>query len=86
MSFTELSTRICLFLHQTLHSNNEKKQFYAVPEFTQQELANHLGVHRVTINKTLRYLEQQGIIGPYNKKLTYILDIETFTKIINKKI
>lgn len=86
MCFTELSTRICLFLHQTLRSDNNKKQFYAVPEFTQQELANHLGVHRVTINKTLRYLEQQGIIGPYNKKITYILDIETFTKIINKNI
>lgn len=86
LSFTELSSRICYFLYQTLQADKNNKQFYAIPEFTQQELANHLGVHRVTINKTLRELEQQGIIGPYNKKITYILDMDNFTKLLDKNI
>lgn len=81
-SFSELSSRICMYLYQKMTNTDDKKQFYAVPELTQQDLANHLGVHRVTLNKTLRNLEQQGIIGPYNRKCTYILDLDTFMSLI----
>lgn len=83
-SFSELSSRICMYLYQKMKSTEDKKQFYAIPELTQQDLANHLAVHRVTLNKTLRHLEQQGIIGPYNKKITYILDFDTFMSLIQK--
>lgn len=82
LSFTELSSRICMYLYQNMYSSEDKKQFYSVPELTQQDLANHLSVHRVTLNKNLRILEQRGIIGPYNKKITYILDIDAFMKLI----
>lgn len=84
LSFSELSSRICMYLYQKLYSSDDKKQFYSIPDLTQQDLANHLSVHRVTLNKTLRLLEQQGIIGPYNKKITYILDIEAFMNLIQE--
>ena len=82
LSFSELSSRICMYLYQKMHISENRKQFYAVPELTQQDLANHLSVHRVTLNKKLRFLEQQGIIGPYNRKLTYILDVDSFLNLI----
>lgn len=81
-SFSELSARICMYLYHKMQQSEDKKQYFAVPELTQQDLANHLAVHRVTLNKALRHLEQQGIIGPYNKKITYILDFETFMSLI----
>ena len=73
-----------MYLYQKMYSSDDKKQFYSIPGLTQQDLANHLSVHRVTLNKTLRLLEQQGIIGPYNKKITYILDIDTFMRLIQE--
>lgn len=84
LSFSELSSRICMYLHQKMSTSDDKKQFYSIPGLTQQDLANHLSVHRVTLNKTLRLLEQQGIIGPYNKKITYILDIDAFMELIQE--
>ncbi len=84
LSFSELSSRICMYLHQKMSISDDKKQFYSIPGLTQQDLANHLSVHRVTLNKTLRLLEQQGIIGPYNKKITYILDIDAFMELIQE--
>lgn len=81
-SFSELSSRICMYLYHKMQQSEDKKQYFSVPELTQQDLANHLAVHRVTLNKALRHLEQQGIIGPYNKKITYILDFETFMSLI----
>ncbi|MFQ9867016.1 MAG: helix-turn-helix domain-containing protein [Bilophila wadsworthia] len=35
------------------------------PGLNQQELANLLGVHRVTLNKALRELEREAVLGPY---------------------
>lgn len=84
LSFSELSSRICMYLYQKMYSSDDKRQFYSIPGLTQQDLANHLSVHRVTLNKTLRLLEQQGIIGPYNKKITYILDIDAFMSLIQE--
>ncbi len=76
LSTSELSTRICRFIltrARKLHSGSLNGKMIA-PSLNQQELSSLCGVHRVTLNKALRELENLGIIGPYSKKELYILD------------
>ncbi len=72
--------QICRFLQY--HMKKEGAMLYATTNLNQNELANFLNVHRVTLNKALRKLELEGIISPYKKNETYILDIERFNKIL----
>ena len=39
-------------------------------------MANLLGVHRVTLNKALRELEREAVLGPYSRDEVYIVDKE----------
>ncbi len=71
---------ICKVLDQHLIRKNEL--LYAQTDLNQQDFANVLGVHRVTLNKNLRKLEKLGIIGPYSKNETFILDEEAFQSIL----
>ena len=41
-------------------------------------VANLLGVHRVTLNKALRELEREAVLGPYSRDEVYIVDMERF--------
>jgi len=54
------------------------------PVLNQQELANLLGVHRVTLNKCLRELEKAGVLGPYSRDEVYILDRVRFDKLVSQ--
>ncbi len=76
-----LSALICSLLQQ--HLIEGRNHAYARTNLNQLELASFLGVHRVSLNKALRKLENSGIIGPYNKKETFILDMNAFTKIVD---
>ncbi len=71
---------ICTILEQHLIRKGEI--LYAKTDLNQQDFANVLGVHRVTLNKNLRKLEKLGIIGPYSKNETFILDEEAFKNIL----
>ncbi len=79
-----LAALICRFFERQLIITD--KQIYAQPNLTQNELANFFNVHRVSLNKSLRKLEEQGIIGPYKKNIVHILDSEKFYKIIENEI
>ena len=60
LSLDDLSSRICKFLHLRQNEQDQEggAQFVS-PGLNQQELANLLGVHRVTLNKALRELERK---------------------------
>lgn len=76
LTTSEVTTRICRFICQRLKSGTQTKGqgIYVRPSLTQQDLSSLLGVHRVTLNKALRDLENKGIIGPYSRKELFILD------------
>ncbi len=71
---------ICRFLQ--FHIKQEGAMIFANPNLNQQELANFLNIHRVSLNKALRKLELDGIISPYKKNETYILDLDKFNAIL----
>ena len=77
-----LSARICKFLHHRLVSSTNKNENCIELGLTQQELANLLSTHRVTLNRALRKLEKENILSAYCKKEIYIVDMERFIKII----
>ncbi|MCM0754656.1 Crp/Fnr family transcriptional regulator [Desulfovibrio aminophilus] len=79
MSLDELSARVCRYLH--LHAERLGDQGGATllnPRLNQQELAQLLGVHRVTLNKTLRDLEHEGVLGGYRRDEVRVLDPARF--------
>ncbi len=67
---------ICAFLQQ--HRVQEGEKIYAKPLLSQIALASFLGVHPVSLNKALKKLSQQGVIGKYHKDATPILNEELF--------
>ena len=56
-------------------AHKESKNF-AVKGVSQQELANILGVHRVTLNHVIGQLRQQGVIGEMTKSTLVIRDYD----------
>lgn len=77
LSLKELPARICRFLHMRAPTDTSgHKDRWVQPALNQQELASLLGVHRVTLNKALRELEKERILGPYSKNEVCILDRE----------
>lgn len=83
LSLDDLSSRICKYLHLRRREDvGEKGPLVVCPGLNQQELANLLGVHRVTLNKALRELEKSGILGPYTRDEVFILDRPRFEKLV----
>lgn len=85
LSLEDLPARICRFLRLRALKNAEGGLSpRVVPGLNQQDLANLLGVHRVTLNKSLRELEKEGVLGPYARDEVYILDMERFLELAPK--
>jgi CRP-like cAMP-binding protein len=83
LSLDDLSSRICKYLHLRHREDvGETGPLVVSPGLNQQELANLLGVHRVTLNKALRELEKVGVLGPYTRDEVYILDRERFEELV----
>ncbi|MFU2208924.1 Crp/Fnr family transcriptional regulator [Solidesulfovibrio sp. C21] len=81
----DLPSRICTFLRVRANiSEDGTMEARVKPCLNQQELANLLGVHRVTLNKALRELERESILGPYTKDEVYILDENRFLALVLK--
>ncbi len=78
LSLEELPPRICRFLHLRMRDDGGAPNPRVSPGLNQQELANLLGVHRVTLNKALRELEREAVLGPYSRDEVYIVDMERF--------
>ncbi len=85
LSLEELPARICRFLHLRMRNSGQGDPDPRIlPGLNQQELANLLGVHRVTLNKTLRELEREGVLGPYSRDEVYVVDMERFRELALK--
>lgn len=85
LSLEDLPSRICMFLHLRLGAAETANSSPRIcPGLNQQELASLLGVHRVTLNKVLRDLEKDLILGPYSRDEVYILDLERFRQLAFK--
>lgn len=85
LSLEELPSRICRFLHLRMREGAQGRAATRVcPGLNQQELASLLGVHRVTLNKSLRKLEREAIIGPYSHDEVTILDMDRFNDLALK--
>lgn len=85
LSLEELPARICRFLHLRMRDDGQGHPDPRVfPGVNQQELANLLGVHRVTLNKSLRELEREAVLGPYSRDEVYILDMARFNELALK--
>lgn len=85
LSLDDLPSRICKYLHLRQKDEvPEKAPLVVSPGLNQQDLANLLGVHRVTLNKSLRELEKSGVLGPYSRDEVYILDRKRFNELVRQ--
>ena len=85
LSLDDLPSRVCKYLHLRQQEEiNTGGPLVVRPGLNQQELANLLGVHRVTLNKSLRELEKAGVLGPYSKEEIYILDRGRFEELVHQ--
>lgn len=83
ISTVELSTRICRFIAIRSRNGAMENQRRVNLALNQQELSSLLGVHRVTLNKALRELENRGVIGAYSRKGIDILDEQRLLALAN---
>lgn len=82
LSMDDLAVRICKYLH--LHTwRNDAGQLCSRSNLTQQDLANLLGVHRVTCNRVLRSLERAGVISEFCRETVHILNEEAFHRYLS---
>ncbi len=85
LSLDDLPSRICKYLHLRRPADApEKGPLVVSPGLNQQDLANLLGVHRVTLNKSLRELEKSGVLGPYSRNEVYVLDRKRFDELVRQ--
>lgn len=79
LSMEGLPSRICKYLRLRMAPDAPEGSAPRIrPGLNQQELANLLGVHRVTLNKALRDLEKDLVLGPYSRDEVYVLDLARF--------
>ncbi len=63
--------RVCKYLRLNL-SRDDEGRLYSVPGIPQHELANLLGMHRVSCNRILKGLEKEGVISEYSPERVWI--------------
>lgn len=51
------------------------------PEISQTALADALGIHRTTLNRALRKLRKQGIVGEFSRNRLEVFDMERLKKV-----
>ena len=77
----ELATRICRFIVIRSRNGGLESPGRVNLALNQQELSSLLGVHRVTLNKALRDLENRGVIGAYSRKGVEIVDVQRLVQL-----
>lgn len=73
--------RACKFLGERVLAGSPR--LTVRPGLSLQELANLLGVHRVTLYKVFRQQEEDGLWGHYNRKAIQILNPDRFYLMVN---
>jgi cAMP-binding proteins - catabolite gene activator and regulatory subunit of cAMP-dependent protein kinases len=75
---SSLPTRICKVLRYVIQRQPNLgfgEKTIRTKGISQQELADILGVHRVTLNNAISQLKREGIIGHMSKRSLVILDV-----------
>lgn len=78
---SSLPSRICKVLHYVIQRETEagiSGKKVRSKGISQQELADILGVHRVTLNNAISQLKREGILEHMSKRSLVIHDIERF--------
>lgn len=73
-SLVSRASKVLVYVAQREHGTITDTKVICAKGISQQELANILGVHRVTLNHTIGQLKKQGIIGEMTKSTLVILD------------
>ena len=74
--------RICKFLSQRLIPNSNP--LTAMIDISRQEMANLLGMHRISLYRTLRQQEKSGMFGRITDSTITILQPHEFYKLVEK--
>ena len=72
LALDELPARICKYFR--LHMERNADGIFTRPLLSQSELANLLGVHRVTCTRVLLDLKKRGVIGEFKRDCVRIFD------------
>ena len=67
----DVLARVCKFLTQRLVPGSDP--LTAVPNMSRQEMANFLGVHRITLYKVLKHQEKLGVWSSFSNESVQIL-------------
>lgn len=73
-SLVSRASKVLIYVAEREHGVITDAKVICAKGISQQELANILGVHRVTLNHAIGQLKKQGIIGEMTKSTLVILD------------
>jgi CRP-like cAMP-binding protein len=84
LSLADLKSQVCRFIFQVREKDFDSEGKYGRvvvrANTSQQELANVLGVHRVSISKVLGQLKREGVIEKYSKKEIIVAEWDLLMK------
>jgi CRP-like cAMP-binding protein len=81
MGTEEPTIHLCRFILSLFHKNNSRTSFPC--GMTQQEVANLLGIHRVTLARAIAELKQLGVIAQFTRKEVHISNVVLLTHMAN---
>lgn len=73
-TLNDIESQVCRILYQLLTYENRGREW--ADNFTQQDIADVLGVHRNTIVRALRRLKEEGILIRFTKKHLEVSSLE----------
>ena len=81
--------RVCKMLVYLVHYKGANivpggKQVLIHPEMTQKDMARLMGVHRVTVTKSISRLKEMGILRRFSKTSLEISDFPALCELIEK--
>jgi len=77
MGTGEPTIHLCRFILNLFRQNNNRTSFPC--GMTQQEVANLLGIHRVTLARAIAELKELGVIAQFTRKEVHISNVDLLT-------
>ena len=90
LTFRQPMARVSRHIYLLAYQNGKQvREGSPIPiKITQQDLANMIGVHRVTVNNVLRKLEDEGVLQRHNNTIVIkdIAKLETYASLESKSV
>lgn len=80
LSVDEVFVRVCKFLGQRIVPGSSPPRIK--PGISRQEMASLLGIHRITLFKILKQMEDTKIFAPYDRESFVVLQPEVFFQMV----